>query len=119
RPVDSRKHKTNQRTPDAGRLSINPGIAIALPRPSCARVSALLHHVNIDLGSVGLLELRSHFRFQFPRIDSRPDGEDEEHLALVLVELKAVQSVVTRDKQRLHRAKNRLRIDVVLESNPD
>src|SRR6266566_3165720 len=81
--------------------------------------SARLYHVNIDLGSVGLLELRSHFRFQFPRIDSRWNVEDENHLSLVFVKRRALKSAMMRDKQRLHHAKNRLRIDVVLEPDPD
>ena len=80
---------------------------------------ARLHHVNIDLRDVVLPKLFPHFCFKFPGVDSRRDIKEEHHLSLVLVERGTLKSAVVGNKQRLHHTKNRVRIYVVVEPDPD
>src|SRR5438046_7366494 len=78
-----------------------------------------LYHINIDLGDVVLLQARSHFCLQLPGIDSTRDIEKKYHLALVLVERGTLKPTLVGDEQRLHRAKDRLRIFLIVESDSD
>src|SRR5436190_3435721 len=78
-----------------------------------------LHYVNSDLGNVVLPQARSHFCLQLPWIDSRRDIEQEHHLPLVFIERGTLKPALVGDEQRLHRAKDRLRVFSVVESDPD
>jgi len=80
---------------------------------------ARLHHINIDLGDGRLPQLCPHLRFQLPWIDFRRDVEEEHHLSLVLVKRGTLKSTVVGNKQRLHHTKDRVRIHVIIESDPD
>src|SRR5207247_9427447 len=69
--------------------------------------------------NVVLPQARSHFCLQLPWIDSGRDIEQEHHLSLVLVERGTLKPALVGDEQRLHRAKDRLRVFSVVESDPD
>src|SRR5438876_4605424 len=89
-------------------------------RPGVSRaVNGSLHYVNIDLGDVVLLQTRSHFCLQLPGIDSTRDIEEKYHLSLVFVERGTLKPTLVRDEQRLHRAKDRLGILLIVESDSD
>src|SRR6266581_8305099 len=79
---------------------------------------APLHHVNSDLGDVVLLQARSHFSLQLHWIDSARDIEQKHHLSFVFIERRTLKTTFVGHEQRLHRAKDRLWIFSVVESDP-
>src|SRR5947207_11478262 len=78
-----------------------------------------LHHINCDLGDVVLLQARSHFCLELPWINSARDVEEKHHLSLVFVERGTLKTTLVGNEQRLHRAKDRLWILLVIQSDPD
>ena len=79
----------------------------------------LLHHFDVDLGDVMLLQARSHFSLQLPWIHSTRDIEQKYHLSFVFIERRTLKPTFVGDQQRLHRAKNRLWVFRVIEADSD
>ena len=64
-----------------------------------------------------LLQARSHFCLQLPWVNSARDIKQKHHLSLVFIERGTLKPALVGHEQRLHRAKDRLWIFSVVESN--